>query len=187
MPSPSRPITVLCVDDQASALFIRKTLLERSGYVVVSASNAAEALKIFASREIDLVVSDHLLPGVPGTEMARQMKLAKPGVPILLLSGLAEPPAGTEHTDKFLEKTEGPEALLQTVAELLRYRRFCISEGGYSARIACDTHSALPVWHYVIERESSSEIIRWSQAPTEEDALAAARKELRSLNKQRRR
>ena len=117
-PPSSRPLTVLCVDDNADALLIRKTLLEQAGYLVLSALNAEQALQIFATTPIDVVVSDHLLPGTTGTEMARLMKLAKPGVPILLLSGLIEPPAGIEHTDEFLHKTEGPEKLLEAIAAL---------------------------------------------------------------------
>jgi DNA-binding response OmpR family regulator len=77
-------------------LFLRRTVLERAGYRVFTALNAEEALHIFGSRKISLVISDHLLPGVTGTEMARTMKLAQPRLPILLLSGVADAPAGTE-------------------------------------------------------------------------------------------
>jgi CheY-like chemotaxis protein len=60
---PSRPPTILCVDDEASTLTIRKTLLERAGNVVLTAMNAKDALRIFrSSKRVDLVVSDHLLP-----------------------------------------------------------------------------------------------------------------------------
>lgn len=182
MQSP-HPLTILCVDDEAGALYVRSMLLERAGYVVLPATNAAQALNIFGSREIDLVVSDHLLPGVTGTEMASQMKLAKPGVPILLLSGVVDLPDGTEHTDRFLGKSEGPNKLLQTVAELLRYRRLRIDDGDYCAEIACDTLTRPAVWHYVICRVGSAEILSWRQALTEKAAVAAAKKELGSLNR----
>ena len=178
----AHPPTILCVDDEAGALYVRRILLERAGYGVLTATNAGEALTIFGSSKIDVVVSDHLLPGVTGTEMARQMKLAKPDVPILLLSGVVDLPDGTEHTDRFLGKSEGPSKLLQTIAELLRYRRQRIDDGKYWAEIAsCDTTSPR-VWHYVIYRVGSSEMLSWSQASTGKAAIAAAKKELGSLN-----
>jgi len=117
-PPPARALTVLCVDDQAEALFIRRTLLERAGYHVFSALNADEALQIFKSNCIDIVVSDHLLPGATGSEMARIMKQAKPEVPILLLSGLVDRPPDTLHVDQFIHKAEGPDRLLQAIAEM---------------------------------------------------------------------
>jgi DNA-binding response OmpR family regulator len=117
-PPPSAGLTVLCVDDQAEDLLIRKTLLEQAGYVVLTADNSEGALKIFEANWIDVVVSDHLLRDTKGTEMARLMKLAKPEVPILLLSGVVDSPAGIEHTDKFIEKTEGPEKLLEAITAL---------------------------------------------------------------------
>jgi DNA-binding NtrC family response regulator len=171
------------VDDESGALLVRKTLLERSGYAVLTAINAADALKIFFSSTIDLIVSDHLLSDATGAEMALQMKSAKPGIPVLLLSGIRDVPAGTLSADRFLAKIDGPEELLRAVAELLRYRRFQIAEGGYSAEIACDTAKAFKVWHYVIQKIGSTEILSWSQATNEKAAVRAAKKELRALNR----
>jgi len=183
-----RPHTILCVDDEAGALTIRQKLLERAGYVVLTAMNAADALQIFnSSKKVDLVVSDHLLPGTTGSKMASQMKSAKPAIPVLLISGVEDLPAGTEHADKFLGKTAGPEKLLLAIAELLRYRRFQIDDGIYFAEIACDTLNRPMVWHYLVQRIGSAGIISWSQAPTEEAAMIAAKQELRSLNEHLRR
>ena len=50
--------------------------------------------------------------------MACTMKLAKPEVPILLLTGVVDPPPGTEHVDEFINKAEGPDKLLQAIAEV---------------------------------------------------------------------
>jgi CheY-like chemotaxis protein len=117
-PPPLSQQTVLCVDDEAVALFVRKTLLENAGYLVLPALDASEALQIFELKHIDIVVSDHLLPGVTGCEMAYTMKRTKPEVPILLLSGLIDQPPGTEHVDRFINKTGGPDKLLQAIAEM---------------------------------------------------------------------
>ena len=116
--SSTQPPTILCVDDEAGALCTRKSLLEHAGYSVLAALDPDEALRIFRGNHIDIVVSDHLLPGATGTEMACTMKLAKPEVPILLLTGVVDRPPGAEHVDRFISKAEGPDMLLQAIAEV---------------------------------------------------------------------
>ena len=149
---------------------------------------AEDALQIFKSgKKVDLVVSDHLLPGTTGSKMASQMKSAKPTIPFLLISGVEDAPAEMGHADKFLGKTAGPEKLLLAIAELLRYRRFQIDDGIYFAEIACDTLNRPVVWHYLVQRVGSARIISWSQAPTEDAAIIAAKEELSSLNEHLRR
>jgi hypothetical protein len=61
--------------------------------------------------------------------MASQMKSAKPAIPVLLISGVEDPPTEMGHADKFLGKIAGPEKLLLAIAEMLRYRRFQIDDG----------------------------------------------------------
>ena len=85
MPPPALSRMILCVDDEADALLVRKAVLKSAGYEVVTALTAGDALAILRSSDIDLVITDHLLPGVTGIEMARQIKSAKPYLPILLL------------------------------------------------------------------------------------------------------
>ncbi len=182
MPPPAVSRMILCVDDEAGALLVRKAVLKSAGYEVLTALSAGDALAIMRSSDVDLVITDHLLPGVSGIEMARQIKSAKPYLPILLLSGVIEPPDGIECVDKFLGKTEGPEKLLETVAGLLRYRRFRVDGGLYWAQIACDTLGSPTVWHCMIYRVGSSEFISCNQSPTEEEAVAAAKQEMVTLS-----
>jgi CheY-like chemotaxis protein len=110
---------ILCVDDEENPLVLRKFLLQRAGYDVITAKSAYEALEIAEDRAIDLVVSDHLMPGLTGTELAQQLKSQYPKVPIVLLSGLNEIPPGAEAADVFLSKLEGPDQLCRTIANLL--------------------------------------------------------------------
>ena len=114
-----RKTVILCVDDEANALLLRKLVLQKAGYEVATASSAREALQIVCSREVDLVLSDHLMPGATGAELARQMKAAHPQLPVVLLSGVNEIPAGAEIADMFLSKVEGPEKLCQQIAAVL--------------------------------------------------------------------
>jgi signal transduction histidine kinase len=78
---------ILAVDDENSGLYFRRLMLEHAGYKVLSATGVDDALQVFANNPIDLVVTDHLLGRQVGTEMSREMKVLKPSVAIILLSG----------------------------------------------------------------------------------------------------
>jgi len=110
---------ILCVDDEENPLVLRKFLLQKAGYEVITAKSGLEALKIASSEAIDLVLSDHLMPGITGTELARQMKLEHPKLPVVLLSGMNEIPTGADAADLFLSKVEGPDRLCQEIAAVL--------------------------------------------------------------------
>src|ERR1700739_4062193 len=77
---------ILCVDDEENALTLRKRVLQKAGYEVLTALSGREALAILASRRVDLVLTDHLMPGITGLELARQVKSQHPGIQVVLLS-----------------------------------------------------------------------------------------------------
>lgn len=111
---------ILCVDDEAVGLRIRKLLLERAGYRVLTAEDGASGLEIFATQPVDAVVLDYLMPGMHGGEVAAHMRKAKPEVPILLLSAyLGLPAEVTALVDIYMTKGEGAPVLLQNVNHLL--------------------------------------------------------------------
>jgi CheY-like chemotaxis protein len=114
---------ILCLDDEPVGLAIRATVLRYAGYDVFTASSPEEALQILADQQIDLVISDHLLRGTTGTQVAASMKRIRPDIPILILSGFTEAPEGMEFADFFLSKLEPPPVLLATVDNLLTQRR----------------------------------------------------------------
>lgn len=109
---------ILAVDDEKSGLYFRKLILEHAGHSVLSATNVEEAMQLFRSNAIELVITDHLLGRKTGAEMAGEMKRLKPNVPIVLLSGTTTNPE-LDGADAFLSKTEGPEDLLAVVNNLL--------------------------------------------------------------------
>jgi len=98
---------ILAVDDEKSGLYFRKLILEHAGYSVLSATTTDEAMQLFRSNPVDIVITDHLLGRKTGMEMSREMKLLKPAVPIVLLSGTRSVPEQLKHADAFLSKTEG--------------------------------------------------------------------------------
>jgi CheY-like chemotaxis protein len=112
---------VLCVDDEVVGLHVRKLLLERAGYRVLTAPNGPAGLEIFASEPIEVVVLDYSMPGMHGGEVAVRMRQVKPLVPILLLSayvGLA--PEVTSLVDLYMTKGEGAPVLLEKLEILLQ-------------------------------------------------------------------
>ncbi|MBB5316024.1 response regulator transcription factor [Tunturibacter empetritectus] len=112
---------VLCVDDERIGLEVRKILLERAGYRVLTASDGPTGLAIFSAEPVEAVVLDYSMPGMHGGEIAIQMRQVKPQVPILLLSayiGLA--PEVTAVVDLYMTKGEGAPVLLEKLGSLLQ-------------------------------------------------------------------
>lgn len=115
-----KPHLVLCVDDEAVGLRIRKILLERAGYRVVTATDGEAGLEIFAAEPVEAVVLDYSMPGMHGGEVARRMRQAKPNVPILLLSAYVGLPSEVRSlVDVYMTKGEGAPALLKRLNGIL--------------------------------------------------------------------
>jgi len=88
---PGKRGTALLVDDEELVRMSTADMLGDLGYTVVEASSAEEALRLLdGGAPFDLLVTDHLMPGLSGTELAREVRTVKPGVPVLLVSGYAE-------------------------------------------------------------------------------------------------
>ena len=116
--------TILCVDDEHHGLMIRRMLLEKVGYSVLTAETAREGLALFSHQAVDAVVLDYYLPDVDGAGVATAMRLIKPDVPIILFSVQWALPEGTGTVaDAVLGKGQHPVGLLNTLDELLRLRR----------------------------------------------------------------
>ena len=111
---------VLCVDDELVGLQVRKILLERAGYRVLTALDGAAGLDIFASEPVEAVILDYSMPGMHGGEVAARMREIKPLVPILLLSAYIGLPAEvTSLVDLYMTKGEGAPILLKKLGSLL--------------------------------------------------------------------
>jgi len=115
-----RKFVILCVDDEPTSLFVRSRVLEQAGYEVVPAASAAEALEALKSRSIDLVLTDLLMPGMNGLELAREIKKQNSSLPVVLFSGVNQIPPNESCVDLFLSKLEGPVFLCEKIAEVLQ-------------------------------------------------------------------
>lgn len=112
---------VLCVDDELVGLKVRKILLERAGYRVLTAPDGNAGLEIFAKEPIEAVVLDYSMPGMNGGEVASQMRQTKPHIPILLLSAYIGLPSDViSMVDAYMTKGEGPPLLLKKLSNLLQ-------------------------------------------------------------------
>jgi len=116
----SKVKVILCVDDEAIGLSVRKMLLESRGYRVLTAESGPDALVLFSSEDLDLVILDYLMPGMNGDVVARKMKDLRPDLPIIMFSAYVDLPGETlELVDKSVTKGEAPIVLLKAIAELL--------------------------------------------------------------------
>jgi DNA-binding NtrC family response regulator len=124
MTSGSR-LKILCIDDDQGQLLLTSQLLQRAGYKVITATNGSQALEALDFEPIHLVISDQLLEGMSGAEIARQIKKLYPRTLVALFSGMVEPPEGSEaYTDMFIPKGAEPRYLLEQVALLLSGKAF---------------------------------------------------------------
>jgi len=115
---PSSKLMILCIDDDAAILCYEKALLERSGYEVLTASSAQEGLKVAITRKVDAVLLDYEMQGMNGHEVASEIKLVKPELGVILLSGHEVPMQALALVDAFVPKLEASQQLLPMIAEL---------------------------------------------------------------------
>ena len=112
---------VLCVDDELVGLKVRKIVLERAGYQVLTAPDGPSGLAIFSQHPVEAVVLDYSMPGMHGGEVARRMRETKPEVPILLLSAYVDLASEvTSLVDLYMTKGEGAPLLLEKLGSLLQ-------------------------------------------------------------------
>jgi CheY-like chemotaxis protein len=110
--------TILLVDDEASVMRATSAILRAAGYRVVEAPTPSEAL-LAATHDFDMLVSDIVLPGITGRELAKRIREHRPSLPVLFISGYV--PEGRVQPDAdLLSKPYTPEALLARVREALR-------------------------------------------------------------------
>ena len=112
---------ILCVEDNRAYLRLRKAVLEREGYLVLTASTGSEALSILRREPVCLVLSDHMLRGTTGVALATRMKKMKPHIPVVLYSG--QVPEAMGSVDCFVSKDETVASFLSIISSLIhRYR-----------------------------------------------------------------
>lgn len=89
---------LLIVDDEARILTALRRALRREGYEILTAETPAEALRVLDARPVDLILSDHKMPGMSGVEVLAAAARKQPGARRVLITGWTEevPPADLE-------------------------------------------------------------------------------------------
>jgi len=85
---------VLLLDDNATQLTIRELVLRKAGIESHAATSANAALALLRSRvgqeNIGAVITDHLMPGMDGSQFVRELRKFAPAMPVIVISGLSE-------------------------------------------------------------------------------------------------
>ncbi len=119
-PSPDQ-LSILCIDDQAASLAIRKLFLESQGYCVLTAHSGPEGLELLRQRPVDALLLDYRMPGMDGQEVAVIVKREQPELPIIVLSGyVADIPEELRRLAVgFVTKGSPPDQLLELLQAVL--------------------------------------------------------------------
>jgi len=86
----SAAVNVLVAEDDADLRELLCRMLARGGHGAAHASNGREALKRFHERRFDVVITDMLMPEMDGIELIRALRVVRPGLPIIAISGVDE-------------------------------------------------------------------------------------------------
>ena len=119
----------MVVEDDAEVRQLTCTILRRAGYTILEARDVHHAIELFRSNKdrIGLVLTDLVMPGMNGDELARRLREMDPSLKVLYLTGFSERLFKERVTlsegEAFLDKPCTVKALLQAVS-LLAYGRF---------------------------------------------------------------
>jgi two-component system, cell cycle sensor histidine kinase and response regulator CckA len=112
--------TILLVEDEEPVRSVTRRFLERGGYRVLEAASGPEALRLFdqVGGAIDLLLTDMVMPGMGGRELATRLLARRPGLKVLYMSGYADE-RGLGREGDFIQKPYDMPALLERVRGML--------------------------------------------------------------------
>ena len=118
--------TVLVVEDEAAVRNALQRILIAEGYTVITAGNGIEGLELFTARkdDIDLLISDLVMPGMGGRELGRKCSLLRDTLKVIYISGYTRDSLLSQQTfeegTEFIEKPFTRDAILDRIARVLR-------------------------------------------------------------------
>jgi signal transduction histidine kinase/CheY-like chemotaxis protein len=112
--------TVLMIDDEDLLLTMGEMILSSYGYRVLTANSGQRGMEIFAEKaqEIDLVITDLVMPQMSGRELIERLRRISPGVKVICASGFVRPPS-SEENENYLQKPFASQDLLRKVKQVL--------------------------------------------------------------------
>jgi PAS domain S-box-containing protein len=115
--------TILIVEDEDAIREVTRRILVRAGYYVLTCASGVEAIAMVEGYpgQIDLLVTDVIMPQMLGREVATRVQALRPGTPVLFMSGYAQPVLGSTLGEEtmLLEKPFSAQLLLEKVREVL--------------------------------------------------------------------
>jgi hypothetical protein len=117
--------TILVTDDEDEQREVAKRILTRNGYTVLTASSGAHAIESAASHTgpIDLLLTDVIMPQMQGPAVAREVKVLRPDIRVLFMSGHAHPVLEAEALlgmeFMLMEKPFDETTILQNIRKVL--------------------------------------------------------------------
>jgi two-component system cell cycle sensor histidine kinase/response regulator CckA len=152
--------TILLVEDEAPLRNVCRVYLESKGYTVLEAGNAKEAMKLCQSHDlpIHVLITDIVMPGLGGLELAKSALVLRPALSVVLVSGYTDRALDREAIGlaKFLQKPFSFDALARTVRSLLdKNREILLIEDSKFMRIA--VHRALTGAGYTVHTANHGE------------------------------
>ncbi|KMS56061.1 PAS sensor protein [Novosphingobium barchaimii LL02] len=114
-----KAMTVLAVDDDDIVLLNTAAMLSDLGHTVLQAASGAQALQILGQTRVDLLVTDYAMPHMTGGELADAVRAGWPDLPILMISGYADLPAGIRLHYRRVAKPFRQDELSAAIAEIV--------------------------------------------------------------------
>lgn len=126
---PAGTETILLTEDEQDVREIAREFLESGGYKVIEAQNGKEAVQLAAQHggKIDLLLTDMVMPGITGQELAVRLQSEYPGLAVVFMSGYSEH-AATEMANadpsvRLMTKPFNRSTILRAVGEILQSRK----------------------------------------------------------------
>jgi two-component system NtrC family response regulator len=122
--------TILVVDDESNYLTVMQALLGEAGYEVLTAPSAVEALKIAASSDLDLVLTDMKMPKMSGIELLDELNRLYPNLPVIIMTAYGTVERAVTAMKKgafdYILKPFKNEEILVTIAKALEHRHLIL-------------------------------------------------------------
>ena len=114
-----RSLRVLIVDDDDLVLINSSALLEELGHRAIRAESADQALKVLTETDVDLVITDHSMPGMTGSQLIERLAQSHPTLPVVLASGYAELSGHADPAVLMLSKPFNEAELSQAITKAI--------------------------------------------------------------------
>jgi signal transduction histidine kinase len=127
--------SVIVVDDEPNVLMFTSLLLKKKGYSASACGSAREALEVLQKNNIDVVLTDIMMPEMSGIELLEEIHSIDPDIPVILVTGFADLDKAIEAIKKgafdFITKPYDNTYLTHSIEKAVRYHRLIKMEAGY--------------------------------------------------------